>query len=454
MPSSNQPDRRRVLRGLGTLLALPAFECTRSWARAEVAGRAVTASGAPLRTAFLYIPNGVNVANWAPRGSGVDYQPGASFQPLAALRDHFQIVSRLKHDSAKPGDDGGGGHARANSTFLTAARPYKTAGADIRLGISPDQVVANHIQDLTRLSSLELTCAAVRTSGRCDSGYSCAYQYNLSWRSETTPMTPETDPRLVFERLFGTGRRKADRRRNLERRRAEQRSLLDYVLEDAHSLQRELGRRDRHKLDEYLTGVREVEKRIEKAERFPVPDPGVEAPTTIPSRKADYLRLMYDMLILAFQTDSTRVATLLQAHDGDNRAYNEIGISEGHHTLSHHQNRPEKLAKISRIDLWYMEQLRYFLTRMRETEDIDGKSLLHNSMIVYGGGISNGQAHSHEDLPVILAGHGGGRLRPGRHLAPSSDVPMANLYLSLFDILGLPHQERFGDSTGRLPGLG
>tara|TARA_R110002096_G_scaffold432198_2_gene648498 strand:+ start:7310 stop:8695 length:1386 start_codon:yes stop_codon:yes gene_type:complete len=448
-------ERRRFLRGLGALVALPTFESllpAKAFAASAQAGRAVTETGAPMRMGFVYIPNGVNVKNWAPTGTGRDYQLGKTLQPIADFRNDFQVISKLMHDNGWGKKDGGGDHARANATFLTGARPRKTAGSDIQLGISVDQVAANHIGDLTRLSSLELTCASVRTAGRCDSGYSCAYQFNLSWRSDTTPMTPEPDPRLVFERLFGQGQG-SERKLNFQRRQEQQRSVLDYVMEDAQSLNGQLGRNDQQKLDEYLTGVREIEKKIEKAERFPLPDPGVAAPSGKPSDKKEYIRLMYDMMILAFQTDSTRVASFLQANDGDNRSYEDIGVSEGHHTLSHHQEKPDKLAKIAKIDLWYMEQFNYFLTRMRETKDVDGNSLLHNSMIVYGGGLSNGQRHAHDNLPVILAGKAGGKLKAGQHLDPGSDVPMTNLYLSMLDTLGVPDQERIGDSTGRLTGI-
>lgn len=447
-------NRRRFLRGLGAAVALPAFETflPSAAAAAGQAGRAVTETGAPLRMGFVYIPNGVNVEKWNPTGVGADYQLGETQKPIAGFKNDFQMISQLAHDNGWGKQDGGGDHARANATFLTGARPRKTAGADIQLGISVDQVAANHIGDLTRLSSLELTCAAVRTAGRCDSGYSCAYQYNLSWRSEVSPMTPEPDPRLVFERLFGSGS-KEERVQNFKRRQVQQRSILDFVMEDAKSLHGQLGRNDQQKLDEYLTGVREIEKQIEKSEHFPIPEAPVDAPSGIPSDKRDYIRMMYDMMILAFQTDSTRVATFLQANDGDNRSYADIGVGEGHHGLSHHQSNPDKLAKIAKIDLWYMEQFKYFLTKMRETKDVDGKSLLHNSMIVYGGGLKDGQRHQHTELPVILAGQGGGKLKTGRHVDAGSETPMANLFLSMLDMMGVPPQERLGDSNGRLAGL-
>ena len=458
MQSPSQPNlnRRRFLKGVGAAIALPTFETflpgSKAIAAAAKSGRAVTETGAPLRMAFLYMPNGVNMHKWASQGSGKDYKSGETLKYIEEFRNEYQVLNHLMHDKGWSHGNGGGDHARANATFLTGAMPRKTSGADIQLGISVDQVAANHLSDLTRLSSLELTCASVRTAGSCDSGYSCAYQYNLSWRSETTPMTPEPDPRLVFERLFGTGS-KGERVKNFKQRQAQQKSILDFVMEDANSLHKQMGRNDQLKLDEYLTGVREIEQQLEKAECFPLPDPGVDAPSGRPSDKREYNRLMYDMLVLAFQTDSTRVASFLQANDGDNRSYSEIGVAEGHHSLSHHREDPNKLAKIAKIDRWYMENFHYFLKRMQETKDVDGKSLLHNSMIVYGSGLSNADRHHHNKLPIILAGRGGGKLTPGRLVDPGSDTPMNNLYLSMLDMMGVPHQERFGDSTGRLKGL-
>ena len=440
--------RRRFLQGVGTAVALPAFQ---SLLPAKTLAQIATKT-APLRTAYVYIPNGVNVEKWMPRGTGRDFTFGPSMQPIQDFKEDIQVITDLKHHHGASNGDGGGDHARANATFLTGARPRKTAGADIKLGISADQVAANHLGENTRIASLELSCAAVRNAGRCDSGYACAYQYNMSWRSDTAPMTPETDPRLVFERLFGSGN-KEERTRNFEQRQERQRSILDFVMDDAKNLHQQMGRNDQMKLDQYLTSVREIERRIERSDQFPIPNPGVDAPVAHPKDKSEHIRLMYDMMVLAFQTDSTRIATFLQANDGDNNSFNEIGVPEGHHTLSHHQGKDEKLNKLAKIDHWYMEHFHYFLDRLSTTKDIDGQSLLHNSMIVFGSGLSDGQSHRHDKLPVILAGHAGGRLTPGRQFSPGKETPMSNLYLSMFDIMGVPAQERFGDSTGRLGGL-
>jgi hypothetical protein len=446
--------RRRFLRGLGACIAIPALESMRSGGllAAEAGGAAklaATATGAPLRMAFVYFPNGAIQPNWWPKGEDRAFELARTMEPLAGLREQIQIMSGLDHVNATPGPDGAGDHARASGTFLTGVRVKKTAGADIQAGISIDQVAAAQVGHLTRFPSLELTCDSVRKSGNCDSGYSCAYQYNLSWRSPNTPVAPEPNPRLLFERLFGSGA-PGERAANLERRQAQQRSIMDFVLDDARTLQRELTSRDKQKLDEYLFSVREIEKRIEKAEQFgTVPDPAMPTPAGVPPSYEEYIQVMYDMLILAFQTDSTRIATFLLANEGSNRAFSEIGIAEGHHFLTHHQNKQDMINKVAEIDLFYMKQFARFLEKMRATKDVDGKSLLDNSMIVYGSGNSDGNRHTHVNLPVILAGAGGGTVTPGRFVKYNG-VPMSNLLLSMADRLGVNGVTRLGDSTGRL----
>ncbi|MEM0969020.1 MAG: DUF1552 domain-containing protein [Verrucomicrobiota bacterium] len=443
--------RRQLLRGLGAGIALPTLEAFLPSQAMAANGRplATTESGMPLRTAFLYKPNGVNVSKWVPKGVGRDYQLNKTHEPYAKFKKDFHLISKLEHENGTAGRDGGGDHARANATFLTGARPYKTAGADIRLGISIDQVIANHVGDATRFSSLELSCDGVRKSGICDSGYSCAYQFNLSWRSDSTPMTPEANPRQVFERLFGAGT-KEERRRSYEMRNHQQQSILDFVMEDAQALNRKLGRNDQLKLDEYLTGVREIERRIEKAQKFGLPeDPGIPAPTGIPDTHREHVRLMMDMLVLAFETDSTRVASFLLSHDGSNRSFREIGVPDGHHTLSHHRGKAESLQKLAKIDYFYSEQFAYFLEQMSRRKDVDGSSLLHNSMIVWGSGLQDPDRHRHSDLPLILAGHAGGKLKRGLHTHLGQDTPMCNLFLSMLDVVGI-QEKQFGDSTGRI----
>ena len=445
--------RRHFLRGLGACIALPAVESLRPFQRlyaeaAPTGNLATTATGAPLRTAFVFFPNGAIPSGWWPKGEGKDFEFSRTLQPLEQSRQLIQVLGELDHRNADAGPDGAGDHARGNGTFLTGVRLKKSA-TDVRAGVSIDQMIAREISHLTRFPSLELTCDSVRKSGACDSGYACAYQYNLSWSSPTTPMTPEANPRLVFERLFGSGA-PGERAENLQRRQREQRSILDFVLDDAHEMQRRLHSGDKAKLDQYLSGVREIETRIQKAERFgKAKDPGTETPAGVPGDYAEYIQLTYDMLILAFQTDSTRVATLLLAHDGSNRSFADIGIAEGHHDLSHHMNKPEMIQKVAEIDLWYAKQFAKFLHKLEQTKDVDGHSLLHNSMIIYGGGNADANRHTHSNLPLVLAGAGGGTLAPGRYVKHGSK-PTSNLFLSLADRMGIQGLERFGDSTGRL----
>ena len=450
-------NRRRFLRGLGACLALPAFETLRPLgalaAEAKAAAQmATTASGVPLRMAFVYFPNGAIQPKWWPKGEGHDFEFATTMQPLSKVRHQLQILGGMDHVNATPGPDGAGDHARASGTFLTGVRVKKTAGSDIHAGISIDQVAANQVGHLTRFPSLELTCDSVRKSGNCDSGYSCAYQYNLAWRSPTQPVAPEPNPRLLFERLFGAGA-PGERAKGLALRQQQQRSILDFVLDDARSLQRKMAARDKDKLDEYLTSVREIEKRIEKSEHFgTAPDPSSPTPAGIPTNYGDYIGVMFDMMLLAFQTDSTRIASFLLANEGSNRAFPEIDIAEGHHFLTHHQGKSEMIDKVAEIDLYYMRHLAKFLEKMEATKDTDGQSLLHNSMIVYGSGNSDANRHTHVNLPVLLAGGGGGTLKPGRYVK-SGGVPMSNLLLSMADRMGAQGIERHGDSTGRFDAI-
>ena len=451
--------RRRFLRGVGTCLALPAFESLLSRSSMAAVAPALTGAapaasgtGTPLRLAFVYVPNGVIQPNWWPAGEGKDFQLARTMTPLETLKDHIQVLGGLDHRNAMPGTDGAGDHARASGTFLTGVRVKKTAGADIHAGVSIDQLVAGQIGHLTRFPSLEMTCDAVRKSGNCDSGYSCAYQYNLSWRSPTQPIAPEPNPRLVFERLFGAGPH-GKRAQGYRARQHQQKSILDFVLQDAQELDSDLGAKDRRKLDEYLTSVRDIETRIQEAEKFgDTPDPSVDTPPGIPPGFQEHIHLMFDMMLLAFQTDSTRVATFMLANEGANRSFPELNIPEGHHYLSHHRGKADMIAKVAEIDLWYMKQLGYFLKRMNSTQDTDGHSLLHNSMIVYGCGNSDGNRHTHLNLPVLLAGRGGGTLTPGRYVKHGG-APMCNLFLTLAERLGVSGVPRFGDSTDRLGDL-
>lgn len=449
---TSQPLNRRrflaqaALRGAGLSVALPTLPSLlqSSTRAAEAAVRT-----APTRMAFLYVPNGVIVDRWRSTGSGRDFQLGTSLEPLESFKSELQIVTNLGHKSGTAGGDGPGDHARASATILTGTRPFKTAGSDIRVGVSVDQVAARRIGQETRFASLELSCDGVRKSGGCDSGYSCAYQFNIAWRSPTQPATPESNPRLVFERLFGKGSRD-ERLANMAARLELDRSILDFVAADARRLSGRLDGDDRRKLDEYLTGVREIEQRLVWLERLGLPDvPDRELPDAPPKAYGEYVRLLADMLVLAFQTDSTRVATLLLAHDGSNRTFPEIGVPEGHHHLSHHKGNEAMIEKLACIDRFYIDQFAWFLERLRSTPDVDGRSLLDNSMIVYTGGLSDGNRHRHDDLPLLLAGRAGGRLAAGQLHDLAEPRPMSDLFVTLLDVMGAP-VERFGDSAGRL----
>jgi hypothetical protein len=441
---STQPlNRRTVVRGLGTVLALP-------WLESMSSGKLYAAAKTPpKRIAFIYTPNGAIMPTWTPEGEGRDYKLSKTLQPLQSMKDHFQVITGLAHQKANANGDGGGDHARANATFLTASQARKTAGADIKLGISVDQIAAQELGSLTRLPSLELGCDRPRGAGRCDSGYSCAYVYNLSWKSETVPLPPEHDPKLAFERIFGTNDSDASKRQAISKE--YDKSLLDFVLADTQSLSSKLGYTDRQKLDQYLSSIREIEQRIERSKKFSQQFPDFKKPTGIPGDYKEHLRLMFDMLVLAFQTDSTRISTFLQAHDGSNRSFKSVGVSQGHHSLSHHQNNADKIAQIEKIDLFYIQNFAEFLGKMQSIQEGDG-TLLDNCAIVYGSGISDANRHRHNNLPVILAGGKNQGYKPGRHfvLPVEENTPMANLYLTMLERFGV-QADKLGDSTGYLP---
>ena len=438
--------RRTALKGLGACIALPWLE---AMTPRTVLGAAAPAA-APLRMAFLYVPNGINMAEWTPKEEGAGFALTPTLEPLKALKDDFMVLSGLTADKARPNGDGPGDHARAMASFLTGRQARKTDGADIRLGISADQVAAEKVGHAARFASLEIGCEGGKNAGNCDSGYSCAYSSNLSWRGESLPMSKEINPKLVFDRLFSTTV-KGDG--DQARRDRHKQSVLDFVAEDAKSLQANLGSSDQRKLDEYLTGVRELELRIAKAP--PAVDLGatkLNRPTGVPKDYKDHVRLMGDLLALAFQADLTRVATFVFANDGSNRSYkDDLGIGEGHHDLSHHQRKPEKLEKIQKINAFHISQFAYLLEKLKSVKEGDGM-LLDHCMIVYGGGISDGNRHNHDDLPILLAGKGGGTLKPGRHILYPKETPLTNLYVSMLDRMGA-HVDSFGDSKGPLPSL-
>jgi hypothetical protein len=452
MNSPWQIPRRTFLKGLGTTIALPLLESMAGPARllASPAAGALPPVSRPVRMAFLYVPNGINMKDWTPRGAGADFELPPILEPLQTFKGDLQIISGLAQDKAKPNGDGAGDHARASATFLTGCQARKTSGADIRVGVSVDQVAARQVGHLTRFPSLELSCDKGQEAGSCDSGYACAYQFHISWRSETTPNPVEVDPRQVFDRLFGNGNR-SEMASTRQTRDACRKSILDFALEDANRLKSRLGRTDQRKLDEYLTSVREVELRIENAGKFAAQLPDYSRPTGVPKEYEAHMRLLMDLLVLAFQTDSTRIATMILAHDGDNRPYPFIGVSEGHHDLSHHEGKAEKKEKITRINRFHVTQFAYLLGKLKSVPEGEG-NLLDNSMILYGSGIGDGNAHNHDNLPVILAGKGGGNLKAGRHWKLEQSVPMTNLYLSMLERLGV-QADRLGDSSGKLQGV-
>lgn len=438
--------RRQVLRGMGTALALPMLEGALPL---SALAQSLRPAQRPNRIAFLFVPNGVNMEHWTPATEGALDTLPTVLEPLQPLKSEFQVLTGLAQRNAFALGDGPGDHARSSAAWLTGVHPKKTAGSDIQNGISADQVASQHIGGRTRLPSLELGCERGAVSGNCDSGYSCAYSSSISWRSPTTPMPKEVNPRMVFERLFGDSEL-ADE--SLQKRRKQRISILDLVAEDAAELKRKLGSRDKLKIEEYFTSVRDIETRLERMEESEAKLVKMgQKPTGVPSDYGEHVRLMGDMMILAFQADLTRISTFMFANEGSNRNYRNIGISDGHHDISHHGKQAEKLEKKRQIDRFHVEQLAYILNRMRSIREVEG-TLLDNTMLLYGGGIGDGDRHNHDDLPILLAGRGAGKLKPGRHVRFRQGTPLNNLFLSMLDKVGVD-VEQLGDSTGKLQGL-
>jgi hypothetical protein len=433
-------------------MALPLLDAMRPAAAAAGTSSVTTAGTGVRRMAFLFVPNGVNMEHWQPKRSGYGYDLPRILEPLATFRDDLMVLSGLTHDKGRANGDGAGDHARSASVFLTGAQPRKTSGANIRSGISVDQMAAQRIGHQTPFPSLELGIESGRNAGNCDSGYSCAYSSNISWAGPSTPVSKETNPRLVFERLFAGGNAQSAAQSRFERDKY-QRSILDYVRQDARQLHAQLGRADQHKLDEYLTSVREIERRLTRddTKRPGLDEENYVKPAGVPEEYQEHVRLMCDMMVLAFQADLTRVCTCMLANAGSNRPYRTIGVADGHHDLSHHGNDAEKLEKIAQINHFHMKQFAYLLDRLKSVPEGNG-TLLDQCMIVYGSGLSDGNRHNHENLPVLLAGRGGGTLTPGRHVSYSFETPMTNLFVSMLERMGAPVAS-FNDSTGPLPGL-
>lgn len=473
-PPSREFGRRTFLRGAGAVLSLPFLESAlpaAAWRGLERAGAAPEQG--PARFVSVFFPNGVNQPDWIGRPSVDSNQASASvkaaksvappvstdgsvplppaLEPLASLRDKFSVLRGLAHRNARALGDGPGDHARSSACFLTGAHPFKTAGADIRVGVSLDQELARHLRDETLFPSLELGIEGGRQSGNCDSGYSCVYSSTISWRNERTPVLKETRPRLVFERLFSVGSgasTPAQRRARILSRR----SLLDYVSDDARRLRKKLGARDRLKLDEYCESLRDVERRLEKLEKMGTPQAAGLAIPAKPSSYREHVQLMFDLIVLAFRLDLTRVVTFMMANEGSNRRFPELDIPEGHHHLSHHRGDEGKIEKIRRINRFQADLLSYFLEKLDAEKSANGTSLLDSTWCLFGSAIGDGNRHNHHDLPIVLAGGGAGRLTPGRDIRYPEDTPLSNLFLEISHQFGLP-LERFGDSTGRIASL-
>ena len=442
--------RRTMLRGLGVSLALPLLE-SMGTSRLFAGEAAAAPAATPVRMAFMYVPNGIHMQTWTPAAEGAGYELPWTLEPLQPFKDSFNLLTGLTQQKACANGDGPGDHARALATFLTGTQARKTNGADIRAGVSVDQLAAMELAKHTRFASLELGCDPAAMAGNCDSGYSCAYSSNIAWKSESQPVPKEVDPKLVFERLFTSGR-PGETEAARQRRVKYNQSVLDFVTDDARKLHAQLGGSDRRKLDEYLTAVRELELRIAKSgQQDDLAALQSKKPAGIPSKFSEHVRLLGDLMVLAFQTDTTRVSTLVFANEGSNRNYTEIGINSGHHELSHHESKEEKLEQLRKINRFHIEQLAYILGRMKEVREGEG-TLLDNTVLVYGSGIGDGNRHNHDDLPLLMAGRAGGTIDTGRHIKYENGTPMTNLFLSLLDSVGAK-VESLGDSSGRLAGL-
>ncbi len=427
--------RRTVLRGLGSAVALPLLDAMVPAATAA----SLTAAKPVKRLGFVFMPMGCDNSRWTPGSEGTLNQLSPILRSLAPVRDHVNVLSNLELQPAYPGT-----HATSNSAFLSAAKARQTESSDYFLGTTVDQIAAQHIGQETQLSSLEMSMDLMQTVGQCDNGYACVYQNNLSWSSPTTPLPAEAHPRLIFENLFGEGGTAQQRRATLKKKA----SLLDFVNEDLQSLKRELGPSDRNKVDDYLTSVREIERRIQKAEAATRDEalPDLDRPQGVPAAYSDHARLMFELQMLAFQGDITRVTSFQLARETSNRVYSETGVTDPHHPLSHHNNDPGKIERMSKINAFHVSLFAEFLEKMKATPDGDG-NLLDHSLFMYGSGMGDPNVHDHQNLPVIVAGGAAGGVKGGRHIRFDQPTALANLHLTLLDRAGVK-VEKFGDSNG------
>jgi hypothetical protein len=434
--------RRTFLRGIGTAIALPMLDSMFP----ALAGAGDTTKP-PVRLGFVYVPNGIIPKDWLPKAEGPGFEFMPTMKALEPYREKLLVLSNLAQVNGRALGDGGGDHARAGATWLTGVHPKKTQGADIHAGISADQLAAKEMGKHTQFASLEIGLEEPFLAGGCDSGYSCAYTNTISWRSPTTPNPVEINPRAIFERLFGDGE-STDPAARLKRMKQES-TILDYVVGDVASMKPALGTRDKSKLEEYLESIRDIERRIQMAEAqtADIQLPVMDRPLGIPDNFEDHAKLMSDMMVIALQTDLTRVITFMMAREGSNRSYREIGVSDGHHAVTHHQNDPVKVAKTQKIDELHTKSFAYLVGRLDATKDGDG-TLLDHTMLLYGSSIRDGNIHDHSDLPLVLAGGKTAGITGGRHIRYKPETPMNNLLLTLLDKSGVP-AETLGDSTGK-----
>jgi hypothetical protein len=436
--------RRTFLRGAGAAVALPFLD-----SMVPALAKAATTPKPPVRMAFVYVPNGVDQRSWTLGYEGKLDNLSRILKPLDPYKQDINVLGNLTHNAGRALLDGPGDHGRCSASYLTGIQPRKTM-SDIKVGVSFDQIVGNHVGAGTSFNTLELGLEDARQAGDCDSGYSCAYTNNLAWRAESQPLPPTLNPRALFERLFGDDAAlspEARRRRNLYRG-----SVLDIVSADAKRLAKDLGPTDQRKLDEYLSSVREIELQLARADSGSIKiDPGFDKPYGIPADFAEHFSLMTNMLTVAFQSNLTRVATFLVTREGTSRAYREIGIPDGHHPLTHHRGQPDLVEKVAQINTYHVEQFAKWVGKLKSIKEGDA-TLLDNSMIVYGAGLADGNKHSHEDLPVVMAGRGGSSFVTGRSIVYRKETPMCNMFLTMMDRMGVP-TEHFGDSSGRLEGL-
>ncbi len=431
--------RRTFLQGLGTAIALPMLDAMTP---------ALSPAAKPIvRLGFVYVPNGVIMDKWTPVAEGANFAFKSTMKPLEAYRERLLVLSGLAQVQGRALGDGAGDHARAGATWLTGVHPKKSE-ISLRAGISADQIAAQSLSQYTQFGSLEFGIESNQLAGGCDSGYSCAYTNTMAWRNDTTPLPVENNPRAIFERMFGDGD-STDAAARMEQFKR-QRSLLDYVNGNLKRLNASLGAPDRAKMNEYTDAIRDIERRIQKAEQqnATVKMPVMERPTAVPEEFEDHVKMVMDLQVLAYQTDLTRVITLMMAREGSNRPYRNIGISDGHHNLTHHQNEPDKIAKVTKINEVQVKLFAYLLERMKATPDVNG-NLLDNSLVMYGSSISDGNLHTHHDLPIVLAGGGAGTVKGNRHVMYPKETPLNNLLVSMLETAGVA-VKKFGDSTGKL----